>query len=235
MAGLGWLKRRKILVDLDLQVGLSLNMLGWLYFYVVMFAVVVNARGLWAIFIGGDADPEYFDAVQRLQWFTKFTVVPLLCMFLCVAVHGVVFAHRVAGPVQRIKSTLRDIAARRYPSKPVTLRPSDYLHDVAVELTTLVDSIRDDASRVRRLNRRICSTVARAAIWSAANGIRVCASSATVWNRRSSGFSRHRKIAARSPSGSWSFTIGIGGSMPILRHSSEYASERNGRAPSTSS
>ncbi len=152
MAGLGWLKRRKILVDVDLQVGMSINMLGWLYFYVVMFAVVVNAKGLWAILIGGDADPEYFDAVQRLEWFTKFTVVPLLCMFLCVAVHGVVFAHRVAGPVQRVKSTLRDIAARRLPSKPVTLRPSDYLKDVAVELSTVVDSIRDDAERVRRLN-----------------------------------------------------------------------------------
>jgi hypothetical protein len=152
MAALGWLKRRKVLVDVDLQVGMSLNMLGWLYFYVVMFAVVVNAKGLWAIFVGGDADPEYFDAVERLQWFTRFTVVPLVCMFICVAAHGVVFAHRVAGPIQRIKSTLRDVAARRYPAKPVTLRPTDYMKDVAVELTTVIAALRDDAERTRRIN-----------------------------------------------------------------------------------
>jgi hypothetical protein len=152
MARLGWLQRRKVLVDVDLQVGMSVNMLGWLYFYVVMFAVVVNAKGLWAIFSGSEADPEYFDAVQRLEWFTRFTVVPLVCMFVCVAIHGVVFAHRVAGPVQRFKSTLRDVAARRYPAKPVTLRPSDFLKDVAVEMSTVIASLRDDAERTRRMN-----------------------------------------------------------------------------------
>jgi hypothetical protein len=147
-----WIKRRKVLVDVDLQVGMSLNMLGWLYFYVVMFAVVVNAKGLWSIFTGSDADPEYVDALQRMQWFARFTVVPLIVMFVCVAVHGVVFAHRVAGPVQRIKSTLRDIAARKYPTKPVTLRPTDYLKDVAVEMSTVIATIRDDAERMRRMN-----------------------------------------------------------------------------------
>jgi len=144
--------RKRMVVDADLQARLAVNMVGWLYFYVVMFAVVVNAKGLWAILSGSEADPEYFDAVQRLEWFTRFTVVPLVCMFVCVAIHGVVFAHRVAGPVQRIKAVLRDVAARRYPTKPVTLRPSDYLKDVAVEMSTVIASIRDDAESTRRIN-----------------------------------------------------------------------------------
>jgi hypothetical protein len=145
-------KRRKVVVDADLQAGLAFNMMGWLYFYVVMFAVVVNGRAIWAVLTSSESDPEYFDAVQRLEWFTRFSVVPLIAMLVCIAVHGVVSAHRVAGPIVRIKQALRDIANRSYPPTPLTLRPKDYFKDIATELTTVLDMLRDDAARVRRIN-----------------------------------------------------------------------------------
>jgi len=145
-------KRKQILVDPGFQVGLSVNMLAWLYFYILMFALVVNAPWIWSIFTAGAQDPKYQDAVQRLQWFTRFAVLPLALMFVCVAAHGVVFAHRIAGPVFRIKAVLREVARRQYTSIPVRLRPKDYFKDVAAELTTVVESLRDDADRVRRMN-----------------------------------------------------------------------------------
>jgi len=145
-------KRKKILVDPSLQVGLSINMLAWLYFYILMFALVVNAPWIWTIFTGRAADVEYQDAMQRLQWFMRFAVIPLICMFVCVAAHGVVFAHRVAGPIYRIKAVLREMSARRWPTTPVRLRPKDFLKDVAAELSTTIDSLKDDARRCRRMN-----------------------------------------------------------------------------------
>jgi methyl-accepting chemotaxis protein len=145
-------KRKQIIVDANLQVGLSVNVLAWLYFYILMFMLVVNAPWIWSIFTSSAADPAYHDAVQRLQWFTRFAVVPLACMFVCVAAHGVVFAHRVAGPIFRIKATLRDLAAGKLPNTPVRLRPKDYLKDVATDLSTMIDSIRDDVARRRRMN-----------------------------------------------------------------------------------
>jgi methyl-accepting chemotaxis protein len=145
-------KRKKILIDPGFQVGLSVNMLAWLYFYILMFALVVNAPWIWSIFTASAQDPKFQDAVQRLQWFTRFAVLPLALMFVCVAAHGVVFAHRVAGPVYRIKVTLREIAQRRFPATPVRLRPKDYFKDVAIDLSTMIDSLRDDAARVRRMN-----------------------------------------------------------------------------------
>lgn len=148
----GTYKRRQILVDPDLQVGLSMNILGWLYFYVVAFALLANAPSVWTVFAASPSDPAYFEAVQRLQWFTQFTVLPLAVTFAAVAVHGVVFTHRVAGPIYRIKMTLRDMAQRRYPSKPVTLRKKDYFKDVAADLTTVIESLREDAARRRRMN-----------------------------------------------------------------------------------
>jgi hypothetical protein len=145
-------KRKKILIDPGFQVGLSVNMLAWLYFYILMFALVVNAPWIWSIFTGSAQDPKFQEAVQRLQWFTRFAVVPLALMFVCVAAHGVVFAHRVAGPVFRIKTVLREVAQRRFPSTPVRLRPKDYFKDVATDLSTMIDALRDDAARVRRMN-----------------------------------------------------------------------------------
>jgi len=145
-------KRRKVVVDADMQAGLAFNMMGWLYFYVVMFAVVVNGRAIWTAMTSSEADPDYFDAVQRLQWFTRFSVVPLIAMLVCMAVHGVVSAHRVAGPIVRIKQAIRDVANRAYPPTPVTLRPKDYFKDVASDLSTVVDMLRDDAAQLRRVN-----------------------------------------------------------------------------------
>jgi methyl-accepting chemotaxis protein len=145
-------KRKQILVDPGFQVGLSVNMLAWLYFYILMFALVVNAPWIWSIFTASAQDAKFQEAVQRLQWFTRFAIVPLALMFVCVAAHGVVFAHRVAGPVFRIKATLREIAQHKFPSTPVRLRPKDYFKDVATDLSTMIDALRDDAARVRRMN-----------------------------------------------------------------------------------
>jgi len=145
-------KRRQILVDADLQVGLSMHILGWLYFYVVVFAVLANVRSLWTVVAGSAEDPGYAEAVRHLQWFTQFTVLPLALTFVCVAVHGVVFTHRIAGPIYRIKTTLRAMAQRKYPAGGVKLRDKDYFKDVATELDLVIESAREDAARQRRMN-----------------------------------------------------------------------------------
>jgi hypothetical protein len=145
-------RRRQILVDRQVQLGLSVHFVGWLYFYVVAFAVLANAESIWALFTQPDAEAAHIDAVQHLQWFTRLTVLPLTLTFACVAVHGVLITHRVAGPIYRIKSVIRDLVQRRLPSEPVTLRKGDCFRDVAEELTKLVDSTRDDHARRRRMN-----------------------------------------------------------------------------------
>jgi hypothetical protein len=145
-------KRRQILIDAELQIGLSMNILGWLYFYVVLFALLANAPSVWAVFTAGATDPSYFEAVQRLQWFAQFTVMPLAATFIAVGIHGVIFTHRVAGPIYRLKQTLRDMAQRKLPDGPVRLREKDYFKDVAQDLTTVIESMKEDGARRRRMN-----------------------------------------------------------------------------------
>ncbi len=152
-------KRKNVVIDAHLQAGLSAALLGWMYLYVVVFALVVNASPLWTVFTAGESDPDYFDALQRLQWFARSTLVPLAFVFVCAAVHGLLFAHRIAGPIYRIKAVLRDVAARKFQASPVTLRPKDCFKDVATELTTAVEALREDAARSRRMNQETLDCV----------------------------------------------------------------------------
>ena len=145
-------RRRQILIDRQVQLGLSVHFVAWLYFYVVAFAVLANAESIWALFTQPDYEAAHADAVQHLQWFTRLTVLPLTLTFACVAVHGVLITHRVAGPMYRIKSVIRDLVQRRLPAGPITLRKGDCFRDVAEELTKLVDATRDDHARRRRMN-----------------------------------------------------------------------------------
>jgi hypothetical protein len=145
-------RRRQILIDRQLQLGLSVHFVAWLYFYVVAFAVLANAESIWALFTQPDSEGAHLEAVEHLQWFTKLTILPLTLTFACVAVHGVMITHRIAGPIYRIKAVIRDLAQRRLPSGPVTLRKGDCFRDVAEELTKLTDSTRDDHARRRRMN-----------------------------------------------------------------------------------
>jgi hypothetical protein len=152
-------KRRQILVDKRLQLGLTLNVLGWLAFYVVLFTCAVNSSALWTLVTAAHNDPAYAQASERLQWFLRSTILPLSVMFVGVAAHGVVFAHRIAGPIRRIETVLRDLASRKYPTTPVTLRPNDYLKNVASRLTCAIDTLRDDAARMRRMNQETLRSV----------------------------------------------------------------------------
>jgi hypothetical protein len=145
-------RRRQILIDRQLQLGLSMHFIGWLYFYVVAFSVLANAESIWALFTQPDSEGAYLDAIDHLQWFTKLTVLPLTLTFACVAVHGVLITHRIAGPIYRIKAVIRDLAQRKLPMRPVELRKGDAFRDVADELTKLVEAMRDDHARRQRMN-----------------------------------------------------------------------------------
>ena len=68
-------RRRRVLVDKKLQVGLSLHIIGYVYFYLVLFALIANFTAITTVLTGGDSDQEYIQAVHRLKLFmTGFLV-----------------------------------------------------------------------------------------------------------------------------------------------------------------
>jgi len=152
-------KRRQILVDTNLQFGMALHLIGWLYFYVVAFALLANAPAIFDVLSGSESDIDYAGAVEHMRWFAQSTVLPLALTFVCVAAHCVVFTHRVAGPAFRLRTVLAGLAARKLPQRPVTLRAKDYFKDVCVELNKVIEAQREDAARQRRMNGEISAGI----------------------------------------------------------------------------
>ncbi len=144
-------RRRQKIVDAKFQLGLGLHLIGWLYLYVVLFAVGANLPAIKSIFASDISEPDYVDAMLALRGFSRFVVVPLALTFLAMAGHAIVVTHRIAGPVYRMKMVLRQVAAGELPPS-VRFRDHDYLKDLAEEATTALAALRDHRQRTQRMN-----------------------------------------------------------------------------------
>lgn len=143
-------KRTQILVDPELQIGISTHVIAWIYVYFLAFSVLANSPAFLAILSSDSRDAAYIAAIEQVRGFARYVVLPLGLTFVAMAIHGIWITHRFAGPIVRFKQTLRDLAAHRLP-RPITLREKDYMKDLADEMNSAVASLRDEAVRRKRL------------------------------------------------------------------------------------
>ena len=144
-------RRKQKITDARFQLEVGLHLVGWLYLYIVVTAVAINIPALKSLLSADVADPEYVEAVLAVRSFSRFVLIPLVVTFVAMAFHAVLLTHRIAGPMYRVKAVLQQIARREYPER-VTFRTKDFLHDVAVEMTTTVQALREDQLRMQRMN-----------------------------------------------------------------------------------
>lgn len=144
--------RRKFLVDPELQIGLSIEMVGWIYVYFLLFSAVANTPNLMALATSKPETAAYLAAVDELRGFARNVVLPMGITFVAMSIHGVYVTHRVAGPVVRMKRAMREIAARRIPG-PFSLRKKDHFKDLADEMNAAVAVLREDSTRRQRMSR----------------------------------------------------------------------------------
>ena len=107
-------KRRELLVDKELQLGLTVRLLCWLMVYALIVIVVTYAPVLVDAFSGNASSAAYDAAWKELTELTTFSAKPVVILFFA-GLHLLVFMHRVAGPVYRFRQTLRSMA-QRWPS-----------------------------------------------------------------------------------------------------------------------
>ena len=104
--------------------------------------------------VGGGDQAVYVEAVTRLQIFVEIFVVPLLFTFICMCLHGMLFTHRLAGPIYRFKETLKKIRSGNL-SMNIQLRDQDYFQDLCVEVNAMLDGLRGDFSKFRGMSREL--------------------------------------------------------------------------------
>ena len=142
--------RRKFLVDPDLQVGLSTEMVGWILVYFLVFSTVANLPNFVALARSPADDVEYLAAMEQLRGFAAYVVLPMAVTFVAMSIHGVFLTHRIAGPVVRLKRAMRELSSRRLPA-PISLRAKDHFKDLADEVNAAVAVLREDSGRRRRM------------------------------------------------------------------------------------
>lgn len=143
-------KRKKVLVDPEFQLGLSVEMVGWIYVYFIVFSLVANGGNIWKIATARPDDAAYVAALDQLRGFAADIVLPMGVTFVAMGIHGIYMTHRIAGPIVRLKRTMREIASRREP-EPIVLRKKDYFKDLADEINGATAVLREDAVRRERL------------------------------------------------------------------------------------
>jgi len=147
----GQYKRTKILVDPELQIGVSTYIVGWIYVYFLVFAILANLPAVVSMATAEAGDDAFLNAMDQVRAFARFVVLPMGLTFVAMAVHGVWITHRVAGPIVRLKRTMRDLAARTIPPA-IVLRKKDFFQDLATEINLALAALREDCVRRRRLS-----------------------------------------------------------------------------------
>ncbi len=180
-------RRRRILVDRRLQIGLSLRIVGYVYLYLVFFALVATGPAIMTVLRGGD-DPEFLRAVDRLTVFVQVFVLPLALTFVCMCLHGIVLTHRVAGPIYRFRQVLSGIRRRFLPPK-VALREGDCFADLCEEMNGLLEHLRGEIGAIREVSEGLA---AEAAALQAEGGLPSDAQVRLV--RLANGFTRLRQV-----------------------------------------
>ncbi len=141
-------KRRIMLVDRRLQVGLSLTIVLLVASYFVLFCVL--AAYFPSLMYSSDLDvgERVARVAQSVTETFKGVLLPLVLTFIFLALHVVILMHRVAGPAYRCGKAMEAIRGRNL-ADTIYLRSGDYLGDLAHEINEATSTLRQDLLEAR--------------------------------------------------------------------------------------
>jgi methyl-accepting chemotaxis protein len=132
--------RRKYIVD-DLQYRLLLTSLLYVLAVVLIFAGALFMPLILTLRDGAAASPEVAEAARQFLAFHNRVWPPVLALVALLVIHNIVFSHRIAGPLYRIRSELKKIGDGNL-FVQVRLRKNDYLDKEALSVNEMVESLR---------------------------------------------------------------------------------------------
>jgi len=83
----------------------------------------------------------------------RVTLVLILTLII-IGAYGVVFLHRVAGPVYRFRQTLLKVNRGEMPSD-IKLREGDFFHDMAQDINVVLKRLRAEQEKISELKEKV--------------------------------------------------------------------------------
>ena len=104
-------------------------------------------------FYFGKVNPFEILSDVSYQIIIRVTLVLVLTLFT-IAAYGVIFLHRVAGPVYRFRQTLLKVNRGEMP-QDIKLREGDFFHDMAQDINIILRRLRSEKEKIAELKAKI--------------------------------------------------------------------------------
>ena len=105
------------------------------------------------MFYFGKVNPFEILSDVSYQIIIRVTLVLILTL-LIIGTYGVVFLHRVAGPVYRFRQTLLKVNRGEMPND-IKLREGDFFHDMAHDINVILKRLRAEKEKLEELNGKL--------------------------------------------------------------------------------
>lgn len=144
--------RRRLIVDkFNRFTTLNLN---YLLFVLLIFGVALFAPLIIQMEFGAYSQFEREQAASQLVFLHRLVWPPILITLLLLFLGSLLFTHRIAGPLYRLRCVLKQIGEGDLSGR-ATLRKHDYLHSEAKVVNEMIDSLRGKVRDVEAEYRQV--------------------------------------------------------------------------------
>lgn len=152
-------RRRKFIVNRDLQIALLRNSFLYVFLFVVVIGVVFFVPLMAELTETGSAFEGTVEVNNQIRYlYTYFWPAVILAMIL-IFLHSVRASHKVAGPLYRFKCVLEALKEGEI-SSPIRIRKGDYLQEEAEIINQVLESLRQNLDGLQQaqvqLNQALC-------------------------------------------------------------------------------
>lgn len=146
---MSFLRRRKFVINPELQLGILLTSLSYVGFLTLVVSVALFAPLMLQLRQPDYDSTETSDAALRILYLHETYWLPVLLTLVAIALHSVSTSHRIAGPIYRFRRVLEAMKAGILP-KPVKLRKGDYLVAEKDAVNAMLDTWRGLIAQAQR-------------------------------------------------------------------------------------
>jgi methyl-accepting chemotaxis protein len=153
-----YFRRRRFLIDRNLQIRFIAASLGYVAFYIFVMAA---ATFIPLIFLLRNAKPESHIAyllANNLIYLHRHVWPIALLVLVLVSVHSLWLSHRVAGPLYRFRKIFQSLAAGKIPDQQ-QLRKKDYLQPEMKLINEMLQNLQSRTAGLQEAQKAIADSI----------------------------------------------------------------------------
>jgi hypothetical protein len=142
-------RRRKYMVDWNLQMSLLFISLGYVAFFMMILIAALFTPLLLQMNRVDQADSQVSEAARHILFLHQKLWPAFVLGLVAVAIHSIRTSHRIAGPLYRFRLAFASMRDGTIP-KPVKLRQGDFLNSDMKAVNEMLESLRSRIADIQK-------------------------------------------------------------------------------------